>query len=268
MERIRQKWRDEAYPARLKAADQANECLYRILDIGQEMLQCGGEISRVEDCIQRLCLAFGADRADVFSITSCIQVTIYSHRFGAVTQTRRVKGVSYDLQRLERLNELSRQICARHMSLEETERALEEIRRDPSWGFGLQIFSYALVSASFCLFFGGSAGDAAASGLVGILLKCMDRLIRKTEANGLLSALLCSCAGGLLAALAVWLGLGQSVELISIGNIMLLIPGIALTNSLRDMFSGNPMSGLLRFLEAIIMAMVIALGFALVAALV
>ena len=69
-----------------------------------------------------------------------------------------------------------------------------------------------------------------------------------------------------MASLAVRVGLGESVDMISIGNIMLLIPGIPLTNSLRDMFSGNTISGMMRFLEAIIMALVIAFGFALVAA--
>ena len=49
---------------------------------------------------------------------------------------------------------------------------------------------------------------------------------------------------------------------ISIGNIMLLIPGIALTNSIRDMFSGDTISGLLRFTEALVLSVVIALGFA------
>ena len=45
--------------------------------------------------------------------------------------------------------------------------------------------------------------------------------------------------GGLLAALSVRIGLGENVDTISIGNIMLLIPGIALTNSLRDMLAGT-----------------------------
>ncbi len=130
----------------------------------------------------------------------------------------------------------------------------------------MQLLAYALVSASFSVFFGGSWGDAIASGIVGVLLKCLEKAISKTEANALLSALICSCVGGLLAAGTVYLGLGRSVEMISIGNIMLLIPGIALTNSLRDMFSGNTVSGILRFLEAIILATVIAFGFALVAA--
>ena len=52
-----------------------------------------------------------------------------------------------------------------------------------------------------------------------MVLKYLDRVIRRTEANAFLSALLCSCLGGLLAGLAVHFGLGDSVDMISIGNI-------------------------------------------------
>lgn len=254
--------------ARMEEAARANEYLYRVLDIGQHMLQCGGEVSRVEDSIRRLCMSFGAERADVFTITSSIVVTIYAHRFGAVTQTRRITGSAYDLHRLEQLNQLSRRICAERLNLEETEQALGKILSTPQYGFGMQALTYALISSSFSLFFGGSALDAAASGVIGIVLKCLDRLIRKTEANAFLSSLLCACLGGLLAGLAVKFHLGDNIDMISIGNIMLLIPGIALTNSLRDMFSGNTISGLMRFIEAVLLALTIAFGFALVAALV
>ena len=251
----------------LVEAERANEYLYQVLEVGQYMLQSGGEVSRVEDSIRRLCLAYGADRADVFTITSSIVVTIYSHKFGALTQTRRVTGQQYDLHRLELLNMLCRRICTEHLSLEETQRALEAIQAAPQYSFGVQLMTYALISAAFSLFFGGSALDAAASGVIGIVLKYLDQMIRRTDANAFLSALLCSCLGGLLAGLAVHFGLGDNVDMISIGNIMLLIPGIALTNSLRDMFSGNTISGMMRFIEALLLALVIACGFALVAGL-
>ena len=233
----------EEHLARLEAEEQANERLYKVLDIGQAMLQSGAEVSRVEDSLRRICLAYGAERADVFTITSNIMVTMYSRQYGALTQIRRVAGQQYDLHRLELLNLLCRRICAERLTLEETERALDAIRDEPQYSFPVQLLTFALISASFSLFFGGSALDA------------------------FLSALLCSCLGGLLAALSVRIGLGRNVDMISIGNIMLLIPGIALTNSLRDMFSGNTISGLMRFIEAVLLALVIACGFALVAGL-
>jgi len=44
---------------------------------------------------------------------------------------------------------------------------------------------------------------------------------------------------------------------------MLLIPGLALTNSIRDIISGHTMSGLLRLSEAIVIALSVATGFGL-----
>ena len=45
-----------------------------------------------------------------------------------------------------------------------------------------------------------------------------------------------------------------------IGIIMLLIPGIMLTNSIRDILLGDIISGSLRLVEAILMAATLALG--------
>ena len=58
-----------------------------------------------------------------------------------------------------------------------------------------------------------------------------------------------------------FVGLGQHVEMIMIGNIMLLIPGVLLTNSFRDFISGDMITGLLHFSEAMITAVCVAVGF-------
>ena len=46
------------------------------LTIGEKMLCSGAEVSRVEDSIIRICSAYGADRVDVFTITSSIVVSV------------------------------------------------------------------------------------------------------------------------------------------------------------------------------------------------
>ena len=47
----------------------------------------------------------------------------------------------------------------------------------------------------------------------------------------------------------------------SIGVIMLLIPGAALTNAVRDMLVGHTISGLLRLAESLLLALMLAIGF-------
>ena len=63
--------------------------------------------------------------------------------------------------------------------------------------------------------------------------------------------------------LLVGIGIGVHPDKIMIGNIMLVIPGIQLTNSLRDMISGDMISGLLNLSEALMKAISVAMGFAL-----
>ena len=48
---------------------------------------------------------------------------------------------------------------------------------------------------------------------------------------------------------------------IIIGDIMLLIPGFVMTNSLRDMLVGDTISGIMRFTESLLWAIGLASGF-------
>ena len=93
------------------------------MDIGEQLLISGAEVHRVEESIQRMCNAFGFSRTDVFIITSSMVVTAYTHDNTPYTQTRRITTATIDIERIHRLNALSRKICSTKM----TE---EEIRKD------------------------------------------------------------------------------------------------------------------------------------------
>lgn len=241
--------------------EEAEKYLYCAMSIGEQLLISGAEVGRVEDTIKRICMAYGAVRVDVFSITSSIVTTMYGTEFTSCTQTRRVTGMENNLHKLDELNQLSREICSEKPDVAEIEKRLKKIKEGPRYSYWELVFIYALVSGSFSVFFGGNWGDMAASSVIGILLKFLETFIKKSSVNGLISALLCSTAGGFLANFAVYFGIGSHADLISIGNIMLFIPGIAFTNSLRDMFAGDTITGIIRFLESILLAIIIALGF-------
>jgi len=233
--------------------EEAEQYLYYAMTIGEQLLISGAEVGRVEDTIRRICLAYGAERVDVFSITSSIVTTMYGE-FGICTQTRRVRGMANDLGKLDDLNQLSRYICAHRPEPSEIRTRLSAIEQRPVYSFQMQIFIYAVISGSFSVFFGGDLRDMIASALIGIFLK-------RSSLNSLITVFLCCGMGGILANFAVRIGLGHRADLISIGNIMLLIPGIAFTNSLRDLFSGDTITGLIRCMESVLLAFVVGLGF-------
>ena len=124
--------------------------------------------------------------------------------------------------------------------------------------------AYALVASSFTIFFGGGVLDAVASAICGLGLYWLLRLLDRIRIQRIVTTILAAAFVGLLAVGLTQLGLGNSVDKISIGNVMLLIPGISFTTSLRDMISGDTISGLLGLCEAVLRAVAIGLGFALV----
>lgn len=235
--------------------------LSKILEIGEGMLISGGEVSRVEDSITRLCAAYHMKDINVFTITASIVVTVTDEEGKVISQTRRVRKYRTDFTKLERYNALSRELCAHPQNAVYMAQKLETIRQEKMYSRWQDIGAYGLVSATFSVFFGGGLSDAVAAAVVGLFLYFMVDLTRKLEMNYIVSNLLCSFCGGGIAVLLYQMGIGRSVDKVIIGNIMLLIPGISLTNAIRDMISGDIMSGTSRLCEAVLISIAISLGF-------
>ena len=96
---------------------------------------------------------------------------------------------------------------------------------------------YMMISASLSVFFGGTWMDGLAAALSGIVLFAMVTGSTALKLNGIIQSMLCSGVTALCVLALVKAGIGVHPDKITIGNIMLVIPGIQLTNSLRDMIS-------------------------------
>lgn len=238
-----------------------SEILHLILDMGEMMTGAGAEVKRVENTIVRLGSAFGAQRTDALVITPCIVVTMKYSAGEELTQTRRMERPSgTDLNKLEKLNALSRACCENGMTAQELREKIETIKNDdvPKW---YVYTGSVLVAASFAIFFGGSLADGAAAGLfAGLICLCQEKLSPKCP-NRIIFNLLCSLIAGLAIGIFARMVPGLHEDMIIIGDIMLLIPGIAITNSVKDMLVGDTIAGTMRFLESILWAAALAGGF-------
>ena len=246
---------------------QPEQLLTCALDIGEQMLVSGAEIGRVEDSIRHICSAYGCGRTDVFTITSSIVVSIEDTDRKFYTQTRRITATRTDLTRLDRLNALSRRICAAKPSFDRVQEELREICSHKTYPLWFEALACALIAGSFAVFFGGSWLDGLVAAPLGFALRYITWLLQRARLNQIFTNVVASFLMCFAAIALTRAGAGHSVNMIIIGNIMLLIPGIALTNSLRDMISGDIMSGMLRFFDAVLVAAAIAAGFILAASL-
>lgn len=231
------------------------------INIGEQLLVNGAEISRVEDTISRICKAYGVRQSHIFSIASCIIVSLQTADGEWITQTRRILNYGTNMYKLDRLNNLSRKICAGCPAWETVEAEFQTIIQSREYSPAVQVAVCAMVAAAFTIFFGGSLRDGIAAAFVGVLLKMTLFGLQAMKMKQIFSNIICSIISGLGCIFVCFVGLGRNLDAIMIGNIMLLIPGVLLTNSFRDFISGDMISGLLHFSEAIITAICVAGGF-------
>lgn len=231
------------------------------MDLGEQMLISGAEVHRVEEGLDRILHAMGACRVDVFIITSSMVVTVHTENGDSLTQTRRIKDTGNDYERLHKLNALSRKICSENMSAEDIEselKGISESRGYPQW---LICVCYSLIAGAFTLFFGGGLAEAAVSLFVGLIVSFVVMICDRTVKNKIFTKFVSSLVATALALAMLKLGLIPDIDKVLIGNIMTLVPGIGLTNAIRDLFVGDSIAGLLRTIEACLAALAIAAGY-------
>lgn len=230
-------------------------------EMGYQLQISGAEIYRVEESVQRVLAAYGASSGEVFAIPNCLTVSVNDPEGRSLTRIRRVGMHGTDIYRLEALNELSRTICSQIPPLPDSISQLETICRDTTaYPFPFQLFAYFLGCGAFGFFFGGNWKDAFSAGICGIVIglclpfmeKLKTNLFFKTSVGGFFSAL--------TAFALVALGVGNDADIIIIGALMALVPGIAFTNAIRDIIAGDMVSGISKIAEAILVGVSIALG--------
>lgn len=237
------------------------EYLNCAMDIGEQMLINGAEVHRVEDSVRRMCLAFGYDRIDVFIITSSMVVTVFKGE-ESITQTRRIVSSTTDLEKIHRLNDLSRKICSHTFdSAKEIKDEIQSILRQKNYPLWLECLAFAVISGAFSIFFGGNLAEGAISFVIGALVRILICFADRAQMNKMFIKFISCFFATMLAIVAVRFHLIVSVDKVIIGNIMTLIPGIGLTNALRDLFTGDSIASILRFIEAVLTALAIAAGY-------
>ena len=234
--------------------------LHLLLDMGEMMMCSGGEVRRVENTLSLMGKAYGATETNVLVITASIVLTMKFADGNLITESRRVESPgSNKLWRLEGLNALSRKCCENPLSMEELEREIKNCKQPTNlWKF---YFGSALASGAFAIFFGGNVLDGVLAAIFALLVCLFQRKFSNLLPNNIIFNIVCSFIVGVLVCLATNQISQAHTDMVIIGVIMLLIPGIAFTNSMRDILVGDTISGIMRLIESLLWAAGLAVGF-------
>lgn len=236
-----------------------NAVLHVAAYAGKIMLESGGETYRVEDIIQRICLLYGASEADSFVTPTGMMVSL-TFENQTYSLIKRVTNRSVNLDRIDKLNDLSRKITKNRISIADLQKELKAIENGEIYSFGVTLIFSALGAGSFSLLFGGNLKDVFAAFLIGIVINLLTTIFNKLDVNAFFINSIGGGVATLLAFILYKIGIASNMDYTIIGAIMLLVPGLAITNAIRDTLAGDLLAGLTRSAEAFLTAISIAVG--------
>ena len=228
---------------------------------GEIMLCSGAETYRVEDTMYHILKTSEAESIEALALMTGIVATLNSPDMEQpMTIMKAVNDRTTNLNHIIQVNDISRRYCGGELTLEETYRKLKQIG-------GMQycrtLCNIALVgvASGFAMMFGGTFLDVVVTVMVGILLAGIITLGQKLRMNVIIVDILSSMGIAVLAiAMKTYAIQTINMDTVIISAIMPLVPGVAITNAIRDTLQGDYLSGGARVLEAFLKAASIALG--------
>lgn len=239
---------------------ETKEVLTLAVGVGEAMLQNGAEIFRVEESVVRIINAYHIESYDIYVLTNCLFATANETKEDAVSIVRHVPLGTTHLGRIAALNQLTRDICTENYPVAAAIKRLAECKKIPFARRSSQIFFCGLGCGCYAFLFGGSFPDAVSGFFIGLLLQLFCNFLKNYSASKFVVNIFGSALVTFAALLLPWLGAPVLYDKIIIGCIMPLVPGIALTTSIRDFFNGDYLCGTIRMIDALLTSFCIAVG--------
>lgn len=238
------------------------ELVSLVLLAGELLLTCGAEMYRVEDTIERMGKAAGFVRVESFATPTGLFLSLHGPNGQVYTRVRRIRRSYNNLATIAEVNALSRAFSTGELTYLQVKGRLEELQERGAPESMLRNVVGGGTGLAFALMMGGSWLDGLIAGLVGTLIMMVVSVMAERVPQ-VLQAAVGSCAGAALVLFASRY-LPLDVDVTILGAVMTLAPGVAVTTAIRDLMSGDLVAGLSRSAEALVVAVAIATGVAVV----
>lgn len=228
---------------------------------GEIMLSSGAETYRVEDTITRILTISGLEKKESFVISTGIMVTLDDPSINTISMVGRIVDRNTNLNNIYTANEISRKLCSGLISVEEANKMLKLLKDKRPYSPRAIYVCTIFTTAFFSVLLGGKMIDCIISIINGLGIVVSIMFANKIKIRGFIKNMIASffIAVNTMVCFRL-LGLPMNIDVIIAGSIMPLVPGVAITNAIRDTLQGDFMSGGARVIEAIVSATSTAVG--------
>ncbi|NMB44042.1 MAG: threonine/serine exporter family protein [Clostridiales bacterium] len=229
-----------------------------VMETGEALLECGGEIYRVDETIAIMAKAYGAN-ARVYTLSNGLFFTLTCGE-AMSTYVMEVPIAEMNLGRVAQINNLSRAIQKGEYTIEQAHAKLKEIKQEKAFDKKTRIFFAGVAGATFSYLFGGRTYDLLAAYIASSLLYIFALFASSKKFPKYLRIVVGSSLATFISQALFYLGLGNNLNYIIIGAIITMVPGATLTIAVREYIYEDYLSGTIHLVDALLTSISMAVG--------
>ncbi|GFZ33783.1 hypothetical protein CSC2_43090 [Clostridium zeae] len=226
---------------------------------GGILLENGAETHRIEGTVSSICQSYGLD-AECLSMSNGILLSIQDSESKKNTSMKKVCPKQVDLYRIELINSFSRKLKSKQVSYLDAIKTLESIQDSPTFTLPVRTFASCMTGFVYSLFFNGSFIDGIASIVVCLITYLITEKISNFGISQFFKYYLAGFIIGGASLLSHILFTSINENSVITGSIMILLPGVVLTNGIKDVIFGYFSAGIAKFCEALIIITAVSAG--------
>lgn len=228
------------------------------INAGKVLLESGAETYRIEDTMTRIANSYGIKNTQVFVTPTVI---IFSVNDYSLTQTVRIEERFNNFERVIAINSMSRDI-ADGLSINEAIKRLETLHETPSFPLLLLGAAGGFAASMFLIMFDGVWTDLFIAFLGGAGALLINEILQRYTRIKFFTEFFASLYVALLATFYIHFNFSSPdmLNTIIIASVMPLVPGVLITNAVREMIRGHLQAGTVKGVEAALTAIAIGVG--------
>ncbi|NIJ43888.1 uncharacterized membrane protein YjjP (DUF1212 family) [Wenyingzhuangia heitensis] len=244
----------------MKPSKQNNIVSDCLLEVGSLLMGSGASTNRIKVTIERIAETLGYETEILVTHKTVLLLLKNKKTEKVFNRFKKTAPHGANFKLVSGISRMSWRVVEENWNTDQVNQEIKRLQTATRYPFLLTLFMVSMADAAFCRLFGGAYVDMAIAFTATCVAFYVRHLLLKNQFNFYLCTTIVSFTACFISGLAVYLQFGVHPNLAFATCVLFLIPGIPLINSFTDLIDGNVTNGLVRGINAMLIAFSIALG--------
>ena len=237
-----------------------DEILSFCVNLSRQMVLSGANLERVSAAVSFICKAYNLQDVSIFILSSHMSIAAKDKAGNYSSRQISIPPSGIHLERLKSLNRLSYKVTEIKPNPKLLSQMLERALQVQDYPDIIVLLGRILAMSCLCFMFGGTFSELIPVAVITALIHFITPILEKTGLDRIVMNAFTMFLAGVAAILFTASNMSNNFPVILITVSMLVIPGIPLVNSMRNLLCGYEINGILQMLKIFIETMALGMG--------